>query len=285
MAGIEKLRGSIVAIVTPFDERGLVDVLAEPDVRAALERGRVLVEGLALHLGHLYQESELEQRVRIREQFLSIASHELKTPLTSIYGILQLQERMLKAAQWPVELRMDQERHLSFLRLVLRQTERMTELIDGDVDGKVSGITFKDEDMLPLDIVIFSAGGATSKALAPKVAAAGAVVEGLRTIDRPEPLDDPAWAYGALGAGLVVAGVVLRLTTRRADAVRGRSTWAHFVHHARWPELPVALVEGVGEASAILQRRFLAPGDGVGADDGSHGILSGVRGRRKGAGA
>ena len=33
-----------------IDERGLVDVLAEPDVRAALERGRVLVEGLALHL-------------------------------------------------------------------------------------------------------------------------------------------------------------------------------------------------------------------------------------------
>lgn len=84
------------------------------------------------------------------------------------------------------------------------------------------------------------------------LAAAGAVVEGLRTIDRPEPLDDPAWAYGTLGAGLVVAGVVLRLTTRRADAVRGRSTWAHFVHHARWPELPVALVEGVGVVIGLV---------------------------------
>jgi len=114
-----------------------------------ITRHEILLEGLALHLGHLYQESELEQRVRIREQFLSIASHELKTPLTSIYGILQLQERMLKAAQWPVELRMDQERHLSFLRLVLRQTERMTELIDGLLDvSRIQAGRFSVEPMI-----------------------------------------------------------------------------------------------------------------------------------------
>jgi signal transduction histidine kinase len=109
----------------------------------------ILLEGLALHLDHLFLETELRQQVKIREQFLSIASHELKTPLTSIYGILQLQERMMKSMNWPIEMRMDQERHLSFLRLVLRQTERMTELIDGLLDvSRIQAGRFSVEPMI-----------------------------------------------------------------------------------------------------------------------------------------
>jgi signal transduction histidine kinase len=109
----------------------------------------ILLEGLAFHLDHLFLESELRQQVKIREQFLSIASHELKTPLTSIYGILQLQERMMKSLHWPIEMRMDQERHLSFLRLVLRQTERMTELIDGLLDvSRIQAGRFAIEPMI-----------------------------------------------------------------------------------------------------------------------------------------
>ncbi len=82
--------------------------------------------------------------------------------------------------------------------------------------------------------------------------AVAAVATGLRAVDRPEPLVDPVWAYGALGAGVVLTGTGLRLAVRRADAVRGRSTWRHFVHHARWPELPVALVEGVAVVTGLV---------------------------------
>ena len=108
-----------------------------------------LLQALAGHLDHLAVESELQQQVKTRERFLSIASHELKTPLTSIYGILQLQERMMKSSAWPIELRADQERQLAFLQLVLRQAERMTELIDGLLDvSKIQAGRFAVEPMI-----------------------------------------------------------------------------------------------------------------------------------------
>ena len=54
--------------------------------------------------------------------------------------------------------------------------------------GKVvDGVTIEDAataDYSGLDIVLFSAGGSTSKALAPKVAAAGAVVMGVEVVGR-----------------------------------------------------------------------------------------------------
>lgn len=94
------------------------------------EHGLVL---MGLWLSSLIQISSLETAVEIRNQFLSIASHELKTPLTSIYGILQLQERMLRhkagGATFP-----DQERQHGFLKMVIRQVERLNELIDGLLD-------------------------------------------------------------------------------------------------------------------------------------------------------
>ena len=85
------------------------------------------------HLHKLGKVTELDANLYIRNQFLSIASHELKTPLTSIYGILQLQERMIR-------LRSDdrsfpeQDRHHHFLKMVITQVERLNELIDGLLD-------------------------------------------------------------------------------------------------------------------------------------------------------
>jgi signal transduction histidine kinase len=84
-------------------------------------------------LGELGRISELEADIQIRNQFLSIASHELKTPLTSIYGILQLQERMLRLKKEQAAFP-DQERHHNFLKMVIRQVERLNELIDGLLD-------------------------------------------------------------------------------------------------------------------------------------------------------
>jgi len=89
----------------------------------------------SLHLCDLAAKAALEDDIKVRNQFLSIASHELKTPITSIYGILQLQERMLrptkqkKSEQFP-----ERERHHSFLKMVIRQVERLNELIDGLLD-------------------------------------------------------------------------------------------------------------------------------------------------------
>jgi signal transduction histidine kinase len=94
-----------------------------------------LVLAVARHLGALAALREVESGIAQRDQFLSIASHELKTPLTSIYGILQLQERMLRpkpgAATPPSP---EQERQHSFFKIVIRQVERLNELIDGLLD-------------------------------------------------------------------------------------------------------------------------------------------------------
>jgi len=96
----------------------------------------VVFTALSQRMNDLLSKEQLELEVQIRNQFLSIASHELKTPLTSIYGILQLQERMLRLKKEKGEIALfpEQERHHTFLKMVIRQVERLNELIDGLLD-------------------------------------------------------------------------------------------------------------------------------------------------------
>lgn len=113
----------------PKDFGGIVLGSIQPLTPKAEMRAMIISQRL-LDLARI---ADLESAVQIRGQFLSIASHELKTPLTSIYGILQLQERMLrlKTDQTPFP---DQDRHHNFLKMVIRQVERLNELIDGLLD-------------------------------------------------------------------------------------------------------------------------------------------------------
>ncbi len=121
------------------------------------ELGEVKDVGLlaiAQHLSHLSNKSELERAIQIRGQFLSIASHELKTPLTSIYGILQLQERMLRPKK-EMPVLPEQERHHNFLKMVIRQVERLNELINGLLDvSRIQNGRFmvepSDTDVVPI---------------------------------------------------------------------------------------------------------------------------------------
>jgi signal transduction histidine kinase len=97
------------------------------------DRELVLLLSASQRLSELVAVNRLENAIQLRSQFFSIASHELKTPLTSIYGILQLQERMARVKKdEPVALQ--EERKESFLRIVIRQVERLNELIDGLLD-------------------------------------------------------------------------------------------------------------------------------------------------------
>ena len=104
-------------------------------------REEVLLLAAAQRLGALARNAEDEAELRLRDQFLSIASHELKTPLTSIYGILQLEQRLLRAprpsggASTPVpEDPKERSRRQSYLEIVIRQTQRLNELIDALLD-------------------------------------------------------------------------------------------------------------------------------------------------------
>ncbi|MEV5000686.1 nitrite reductase large subunit NirB [Nocardioides sp. LML1-1-1.1] len=106
------------------------------------------------------------------------------------------------------------KRHIEDLGLTVH-TGVMTELIDGDADGRVSAIKFKDEEPLPLDIVIFSAGirprDAIARAAGLDVAERGGVL-----VDEQCRSSDPhVWAIGECAApggrmyGLVAPGYTM----------------------------------------------------------------------------
>lgn len=74
----------------------------------------------------LYQ--EVRDALRVREEFLSIASHELKTPLTSLLGHAQLLERRAaRAGDWG-------ERNLRAIRVVVEQGARLNRMVETLLD-------------------------------------------------------------------------------------------------------------------------------------------------------
>lgn len=107
--------------------------LVAGSIKPLSDREMVLLLSAAQRLSELVAINRLENSIQLRSQFFSIASHELKTPLTSIYGILQLQERMARLKK-DEPAGIQEERKESFLRIVIRQVERLNELIDGLLD-------------------------------------------------------------------------------------------------------------------------------------------------------
>ncbi len=77
--------------------------------------------GLAIENARLYKEAQ--DAIRSREQFLSIASHELKTPLTSVKASAQLLERRMR--QDPI----DRERVEPLVRQVQSEVNRLENLV------------------------------------------------------------------------------------------------------------------------------------------------------------
>jgi signal transduction histidine kinase len=82
---------------------------------------------------------ELQQLDRLKSRFLSMASHELKTPLTSISGLSQvLLRRMRRRLEqgWPGEAEWleEQHGHVDRLELLNSQTSRLGRLIDELLD-------------------------------------------------------------------------------------------------------------------------------------------------------
>lgn len=82
---------------------------------------------------------ELEELDRLKSQFLSMASHELKTPLTSMSGFLQVALRRMKRrldAGMPdqEEWQREQRSILEQLEVVNRQTSRLARLVNELLD-------------------------------------------------------------------------------------------------------------------------------------------------------
>jgi signal transduction histidine kinase len=96
----------------------------EADVRLAEDLARRAA--LAIDNARLYREAQ--DAVRMRDQFLSIAAHELKTPLTSMLGYTQLVQRRTQREGTL------NERDQRALRLVADQAERLNRMVASLLD-------------------------------------------------------------------------------------------------------------------------------------------------------
>ncbi len=150
------------------------------------EQQKLQFLAVAQRLTELCEISELRNSISQRDQFLSIASHELKTPLTAIYGLLQLQSRMLKKNQGAAVGPAGVEKQAEFLKIVTRQSERLNELIDGllDVSRIQNGRFSVEPSQVELTGIVRETLGHRLKAISDE---AGVTIQ----TDLPEKLD--AW--------------------------------------------------------------------------------------------
>lgn len=123
---------------------GTCDIIEKEYIRKDGSRVAVLVGGTALpgtsnggiafvlDISELKKtRRELEQAVKVRDEFLSIASHELKTPLTSMRLQVQMRARKL-AQQEPQSFTADKLKQM--FEFDLRQIERVSRLVDDMLD-------------------------------------------------------------------------------------------------------------------------------------------------------
>lgn len=85
------------------------------------ERASLAIENARLYTEQVEARRKLEDLSRLKDEFLSIASHELRTPVTSIKGYTQLSKMLIKEG----DLTTSEE----YLDIALDQIDRMSRLI------------------------------------------------------------------------------------------------------------------------------------------------------------
>ena len=73
--------------------------------------------------------NDTQQALALRDDFLSIASHELKTPVTSIKAFLQAIERRMSNQE-----NFDFQKNLQYMQLSVKQVDRLTAIINDLLD-------------------------------------------------------------------------------------------------------------------------------------------------------
>jgi signal transduction histidine kinase len=110
------------------------------------ELQREVVERARAEAARSEQLKQTQAAVQARDQFLSIASHELKTPLTSLLGHVHvLQRRAAHEGGW-------RERNLQALRVIEDQSQRLTKLVGTMLDLSRIESGQLSIERLPLDL-------------------------------------------------------------------------------------------------------------------------------------
>ncbi len=101
-----------------------------PLAEAMAERAAIAIENSRLYSEQVEARKKVEDLSRLKDEFLSIASHELRTPVTSIKGYTQLsktliREQDLKTAEEYLDIALDQIDRMSRLILELLDVSRI----------------------------------------------------------------------------------------------------------------------------------------------------------------
>ncbi len=117
------ISGLTIAVITAQRERERLKTLAaEQELQAYADELETI-------------NHKLEDASQMKDRFLSIASHELKTPITTIRGQAQLaQRRLSKQKEFPTELATEMEGVQLALTRINDQTGRLNSLIDELLD-------------------------------------------------------------------------------------------------------------------------------------------------------
>ena len=116
-------------------------------------------------------------------------------------------------------------------------------------------------------VLLFSVGGLLSG------------YEGVQKIIHPGHVENPAVAFGVLGAAICLEAFSLRTAVRNARTGRGEQSWGEFIRHAKAPELPVVLLEDTAALTGLLFALIgvsLAVATGNEAWDGGGSLAIGI---------
>lgn len=114
-----RVLGALTLAITDKEER-----FGEADLQLARDLGQR--SAVALDNAELYRTAQ--DAVRLRDAFLATASHELKTPLTSLYGNVQLLERRTLRSG------VLDERDQRIVRVIVEQSARLDRMISALLD-------------------------------------------------------------------------------------------------------------------------------------------------------
>lgn len=88
------------------------------------------------------------------------------------------------------------------------------------------------------------------------VGALFSLYEGWHKIADPHDIEDPAWAFGVLGLGILLEGFSFRTAVKESNRIRGDQGWVSYIRRARAPELPVVILEDfaalIGLVTALI---------------------------------